>query len=68
MGSPHVEGLNGKLLESALKGQQAGFFVGSADDLTSETLAVKEKEAFGVGARLVDAIRAARNSDLSLAS
>jgi multimeric flavodoxin WrbA len=44
------------------------FFVGSADDLTSEILAVKEKEAFELGVRLVDAIRAARNSDLSLAS
>ncbi len=44
------------------------FFVGSADGLTGETRAVKEKEAFELGVRLVDAIRAARNSDLSLAS
>ena len=44
------------------------FFVGSADDLTSEILAVKEKESFELGVRLVDAIRASRNSDLSLAS
>jgi multimeric flavodoxin WrbA len=44
------------------------FFVGSADDLTSEILAVKEKEAFALGVRLVDAIRVSRNSDLSLAS
>jgi multimeric flavodoxin WrbA len=44
------------------------FFVGSADDLTSEILAVKEKEAFEMGVRLVDAIRASRNADLSIAS
>ena len=43
-------------------------FVGSAENLSSETLAVKAKEAFELGVRLVDAIRAAGNSDLNLAS
>ena len=43
-------------------------FVGSADDLNSETLPEKEKEAFKLGVRLVDAIRAARSKDLSMAS
>ena len=44
-------------------------FVGSADDLNSEALAEKEKEAFEMGVRLVDKIRASRsNKDLSLAS
>jgi FMN-dependent NADH-azoreductase len=43
-------------------------FVGSAEDLNGEAPAAKEKEAFELGVRLVDAIRAVRNSDLNLAS
>ena len=44
-------------------------FVGSAEDLSSEALAEKEKEAFELGVRLVDSINASRsNKDLSLAS
>ena len=43
-------------------------FVGSAEDLNSERLAEKEKKAFELGVRLVDAINACRSKDVNLAS
>ena len=68
MGSPCFEAMESDFSLEQIETADR-LFVGSAEDLNSEALAEKEKEAFELGVRLVDAINASRsNKDLSLAS
>ena len=68
MGTPCFEAMESDFFLEQIETADR-LFVGSAEDLNNERLAEKEKEAFELGVRLVDAINASRSSkDLNLAS